>query len=118
MSGESRSLFESPPIGRDDEAARLAHLIDDTIAGAKRAVILLGAPGIGKTTLLRWARERAEMRGCITASVRVPAGAGLPPRYPLGQILESFLTTIVQFGQEPPQRLQRVVATLTGSGSI
>lgn len=118
MSSEPRSLSESRPIGRDDEAARLAQLIDDTIAGAKRAVILLGAPGIGKTTLLRWARERAESRGCVTSSIRIPAGAGLPPRYPLGEILENFLTTIVQHGHAPPERLERVVATLTGAGSI
>jgi DNA-binding CsgD family transcriptional regulator len=106
------------PIGREVEATRLAQLIDDTVAGAKRAVILLGAPGIGKTTLLRWARNRAERRGCITASVRVPAAAGLPPRYPLGQLLEGFASACIQRGFPVPDRLGRVVATLTGNGSI
>ena len=111
-----RALPDSPPIGREVEAARLAQLIDDTNAGAKRAILLLGAPGIGKTTLLRWARDRADVSGCISASVRIPAAAGLPPRYPLGQLLEALLLASVARGDPPTERLQRVVATLTGAG--
>ena len=117
MSVAPRALPDSLPIGREVEATRLAQLIDDTVAGAKRAVILLGAPGIGKTTLLRWARDRAELRGCITVSARIPAAGGLPPRYPLGQLLESFLDSCEQRGMIVPERLARIVATLTGAGS-
>lgn len=118
MSVGPRALPESPPIGREVEATRLAHFIDDTIAGAKRAVFLLGAPGIGKTTLLRWSRERAEMRGCLTASVRIPAAAGLPPRYPVGQLLEGFARGLEHKDLPVPERVRRVVSTLTGTGSI
>ena len=117
MLSEPRSRPEAPPIGRDIEAARLAHLIDDTIAGAKRAVILLGAPGIGKSTLLRWTRDHAEQDGCITTSVRIPAAAGLPPRYPLGHLLEGLLLASSERGDPTSERLERVVATLTGSAS-
>ena len=105
------------PIGREVEAARLAQLIDDTVAGAKRAVILLGAPGIGKTTLLRWARDRADAGDCISSSVRIPSAAGLPPRYPLGHLLEGLLASSVEQGHRTPERMERVVATLTGARS-
>lgn len=118
MNVAPRALPDSLPIGREVEATRLAQLIDDTVAGAKRAVILLGAPGIGKTTLLRWARDRAESRGCLTVAVRVPAAAGLPPRYPVGQLLEGFASACLRRGFAVPERLERVVATLTGTGSI
>ncbi len=56
-------------------------------------------------------------RGCISASVRIPAAAGLPPRYPLGQLLEALLAASFARGDPPTERLQRVVATLTGAGA-
>ncbi len=118
MSVAPRALPDRLPIGREVEATRLAQLIDDTVAGAKRAAVLLGAPGIGKTTLVRWARERAEIRGCLTASVRVPAAAGLPPRYPLGELLLGLVSAAAQRRIAVPDRLRRVVDTLTGSSSV
>lgn len=118
MSVAPRALPDRLPIGRETEAARLAQIIDDTVAGAKRAVVLLGAPGIGKTTLVRWSRERAEARGCLTSSARIPAAAGLPPRYPLGELLHGFVSASTHRGIDVPERLQRVVDTLTGSSSV
>ncbi len=109
---------EAPPIGRDVEAARLAQMIDDAAAGAKRAALLLGAPGIGKTTLLRFAHRRAEARGCISVGVRVPATAGLPPRFPLGEVLERLVLRCESAGFEAPDRLRRLVDALTGATSV
>ena len=109
---------EAPPIGRDVEAARLAQMIDDAAAGAKRAALLLGAPGIGKTTLLRHALSRADERGCLTAVVRVPAAAGLPPRYPLGALLDGILRDAERRSPGPPDRLRRIVDALTGASSV
>jgi len=113
-----RHADDSPPIGRDAEATRLARLVDDTAAGAKRAALLLGVPGIGKTTLLRYVRGRAEHRGLLCTYTRVPATAGLPPRFPLGQLLEGFVAACEARDAHPPDRLRRVVATLTGATSI
>lgn len=109
---------EVPPIGRSVEAARLAQMIDDAAAGAKRAALLLGAPGIGKTTLLRFAQRRAEERGCISVGVRVPATAGLPPRFPLGELLDRLILRCENVGLEPPDRLRRLVDALTGATSV
>src|SRR6266545_4289147 len=119
MSRSSRErLDEAPPIGRDAEGRRIAQLVDDAAAGAKRAAILLGAPGIGKTTLLRYAQRRAEARGCITVGVRVPATAGLPPRFPLGELLERFVIRCDALHLQTPDRLTRLVDALTGATSV
>jgi DNA-binding CsgD family transcriptional regulator len=50
-------------IGRTRERARLGRLLDDAREGRSGALLLHGAPGIGKTALLRWTIENAdEMR--------------------------------------------------------
>src|SRR5919106_6972040 len=105
MALTTRRPGDAPPIGRDAEAARLAQMIDDAAAGAKRAALLLGAPGIGKTTLLRYAHARAEERECISVLVRVPATAGLPPRFPLGEILDGLIAASQRRGLAAPERL-------------
>src|SRR5437867_1281020 len=116
---ESRGRVDHEiPIGREDQAARLAQLIDDTTLGAKRAALLLGVPGIGKTTRLRWALGVAERRGNLCALVRVPAAAGLPPRFPLGELLEGLARACERRSIAPPNRLARVVDTLTGGTSV
>jgi DNA-binding CsgD family transcriptional regulator len=46
-------------VGRDDERATLAAALAAARDGAGRALVLVGDPGIGKTTLLRWLREQA-----------------------------------------------------------
>ena len=93
-------------------------MIDDAAAGAKRAALLLGAPGIGKTTLLRHAYARTEERGCISVVVRVPATAGLPPRFPLGEVLDGLVRVSERHGLTPPDRLRRVADALTGTSSV
>jgi predicted ATPase len=118
MSAPPRTSDGCPPIGREGEAARLAHIIDDAAAGAKRAALLLGVPGIGKTTLLRWGVERARRRDLVSVHVRVPMAAGLPPRFPLGEVLDGLLRAHRARGVEPPERLRRVVDTLTGASSV
>jgi DNA-binding CsgD family transcriptional regulator len=113
-----RHAGDAPPVGRDAEAARLTNLIDDAAAGAKRAALLLGVPGIGKSTLLRFARAYAGTHGIVSSYVRVPGSAGLPPRFPLGELLGGFLATFSSHDLAPPERLTRVVATLTGQSSV
>jgi DNA-binding CsgD family transcriptional regulator len=48
------------PIGRDAECARLESAVSAARGGNGEAIVLVGDPGIGKTTLLRWAVARAD----------------------------------------------------------
>src|SRR4051812_4072647 len=50
-------------IERDSELAVLGGVVDGALAGSGGAVLIEGEPGIGKTCLLRWARERAAAAG-------------------------------------------------------
>lgn len=50
----SRPLFDVPPLGRDDDIAKIANLTED--------VVLVGQPGSGKTHLLFTAAKKARGR--------------------------------------------------------
>lgn len=47
-------------LGRELETARIDRLIDDARGGLSGALVLSGEPGIGKTALLEYARDRAD----------------------------------------------------------
>ena len=49
--------LSSPLVGRDDELARLASLLQVLEAGHGRLALIIGEPGIGKSRLLRELRE-------------------------------------------------------------
>lgn len=53
----------SPLIGRDDELARLAGVLERARRGEARAVLVAGDAGVGKTRLLDEAAARAERDG-------------------------------------------------------
>jgi predicted ATPase len=68
-------------VERDEELAVLERLLDDARSGAGSVLLVEGSAGIGKTTLLAAARERAADSG-----MRVLHGRGteLEREYPLG----------------------------------
>jgi DNA-binding CsgD family transcriptional regulator len=47
-------------LGRRDERARIEDLLEGARSGRSGALVIRGEPGIGKTTLLRYARDLAE----------------------------------------------------------
>src|SRR4051794_33688249 len=57
-------------IGRAAQCAALDQLLEDARASRGGALVLRGEPGVGKTSLLRYARERA-------ADLRVLEGLGI-----------------------------------------
>ena len=75
-----RLLPPSRLVGRDDEVAALQAAFDEALAGRCRAVLVSGAPGVGKTALVD------ELRPVVTGAGRlvrgrqvrpVPAGSGV-----------------------------------------
>jgi DNA-binding CsgD family transcriptional regulator len=63
-------------LGREDERARIERLLDDARRGHSGVLVLRGEPGIGKTALLRLARELADGMTILRAT-GVPAEADL-----------------------------------------
>lgn len=101
-------------VGRDREIAQLDAIVDDVSAGAKRAVVITGPPGIGKTTLLRCVLKRVAQEGYAWSFVRAPASAGLPPRFPLGDVFAGLVHSLEQQQIEVPRPLRKVLETLRG----
>src|SRR5215472_12484159 len=54
-------------VGRADVLAQLDSVVDHALAGRSGALLLAGEAGIGKTTLLSAAAERAEAGGARVA---------------------------------------------------
>jgi predicted ATP-dependent serine protease len=59
-------------FGRGDQLDHLAGMVDGVIEGRGRAVVVRGAPGVGKSALLAAARTHA-----ATAGVQILACAGV-----------------------------------------
>ena len=73
-------------IGRSSELARLAALIRAATAGRGSAVVIEGEPGIGKSSLVRAALARADVR----CPVFWGAGDELGQALPLLPLLEAL----------------------------
>ncbi|MEZ5102356.1 MAG: AAA family ATPase [Thermoleophilia bacterium] len=57
-------------VGRDDELRRLDEVVAGAAAGAGGALVLRGAPGIGKTALVDAAADAARARGALVLAAR------------------------------------------------
>ena len=60
-----KPLSSSVLAGRERELARIDALLDDATAGRGGALLVVGEPGVGKTTLLEAARARADSCTCL-----------------------------------------------------
>lgn len=81
----------APLLGRERELAQFERRIKEVAGGGREALLLLGPAGIGKTTLLKWCATRSREERFLVSTVRIPAGAGLPPRYPIGEVLTGLV---------------------------
>jgi len=89
--------FTNPPrqelIGRDRELAEILRLVDDAAHGGG-ALVVRGDAGIGKSTLLEAASERAAGLGAVIASTRGVQSEAQLPFAGLHQLLRPFLPYI------------------------
>jgi hypothetical protein len=76
-------------VGRDRELARLSGLLDDARLGLGGAAVLLGDPGIGKSSLADALARAALNAGCTVAWGRCPETDG-PPYWPWRQVLAAL----------------------------
>lgn len=99
-------------LGRGDERASIDRMLGSAQRGAGGALILLGEPGIGKTTLLEHARARLDgmrlIRADITEAVAAQAHAGL------GMVLRPLLGCVRALSSS---EAAAVVAALAPSGA-
>jgi DNA-binding SARP family transcriptional activator/tetratricopeptide (TPR) repeat protein len=101
-------------IGRTELMSRLTGLVDAAWRGEGGAVVLVGAPGIGKTRLAMEARAYAELKGMRTVVVRAEAAQR---ERPLAVVL-SFASAVLDLpgaaGGSPDhvQLLRRLTSTV------
>src|SRR5689334_3750906 len=96
-------------IGRTAECRRIDRLLADLRAGAGGALLLRGEPGIGKTSLLEYARRQAtDLRRLDVLGVE--ADKALPYAG-----LHELLTPVLDGIGELPERQARAIAVALGS---
>ncbi|MGK2926177.1 MAG: ATP-binding protein [Lysobacterales bacterium] len=94
-------------VGRDSEQQAILRILADLRAGQGQVVLLNGEPGIGKSSLARWAAFQAARTGVpVHAGFAWEAG-GAPPYWPWTQCLRSLLDD-----RELPPRLAAPLAQL------
>lgn len=81
---------ENVILGRSEEQSLIRGALREMRAGAKRAVLLAGPAGVGKTALLEWAQEAfsPEERAIF---FRAPLASTPPPGFPVRQLVDAFL---------------------------
>lgn len=99
-------------VGRTELMSRLTGLVDAAWRGEGSAVMLVGAPGIGKTRLAMEALGYAELKGMRTVVVRAEAGTTERPLSLVQQLISALLQMPGAAGCHPESfaTLRRVVS--------
>ena len=89
-------------VGRDDVVAILAEALMQAESGRGRAVLIEGAAGIGKSTVLHAFADRVRARGdlCVR-SAGVGGEAGAPAFWPWVQVLRAVREQLPELAQHP-----------------
>src|SRR5215213_2211084 len=95
-------------IGRDAELSRVNSWIQDLRTGHGRSVLVEGEAGIGKTELVRLARDRATDQGC-----QVLWGAGDELTTPL--LLSPLLEALAAGPAADDERRDAILGLLSGA---
>src|SRR4051794_6943104 len=91
-----------PLVGRDDVVAILEEVLTQADRGRGRAVLIEGAAGIGKSSVLNEVQDRVGTRGGRSASTAGVGGeTGAPAFWPWVQILRSVREQLPDLAQHP-----------------
>lgn len=74
-------------VGRDSERALIATMFDDVARSHSRTLVLSGAPGFGKSELLRWIRRATVARGWRCGG---GVAAAIEGAWPYAPVLEAI----------------------------
>ena len=88
----------APLVGRDNELKRIDVLLARARSGAGAALVIEGPAGIGKTSLLAAARERAESAGMQVAHGR---GTVMERELPLGVVRQCLEVMVRRHADRP-----------------
>jgi DNA-binding CsgD family transcriptional regulator/DNA replicative helicase MCM subunit Mcm2 (Cdc46/Mcm family) len=97
-------------VGRDEERATLAAALAAAREGAGGATVLVGDPGIGKTTLLQWLQEQAS-----DATVVEARGVESEAELPYAALVD-LLTPLIDRLDALPETQKDVLATALAIG--
>ena len=87
-------------LEREAELAEIARALDEALAGVGNVVVIEGAAGIGKTTLVQAGIERARERGMLVLTAR---GSELEREFPFGTASQLFVP-ILEAADEAERR--------------
>jgi DNA-binding NarL/FixJ family response regulator len=81
------TTLAQPLVGRETELELLERMLEDACGGSPRFVVLIGEPGIGKTSLLCELASRAQERDCLVLEGRA---AEFELELPFGLVVDAF----------------------------
>lgn len=89
-------------VGRDTELDHLDRLLRDAVRGASRCAVVMGEPGIGKSSLIGELQREAEARGCLALAGRATE---MEQELPFGPIVDALDAYLQAFADGGPERL-------------
>lgn len=87
-------------LGRDEEIAALQRMLDDTIGGRTRLVVVSGEAGIGKSRLLEDLADTARRANCLTLTGRAAEFEADLPFAALIDALDPYLRTLADHDRQ------------------
>jgi class 3 adenylate cyclase/tetratricopeptide (TPR) repeat protein len=107
------SLPDGPLVGREEQVAPLADVLDEVLTGAGRLVLLAGEAGVGKTRLAQEVTALAHGRGFLLAAGRCYEPEQTVAYYPFLDALGTlFRLAPAELQREPGRRWPYLAALL------